>query len=76
MDERTFTSMTYGEPVAAACSNESAPWGTFQTISENAFAYSVNAPRPLTESREQRLGRLANTYPCGGHANNLSTYYQ
>lgn len=43
---------TYGEPVATASSNESVPWGIFQTRSENALAYSVKAPRPLAASRK------------------------
>lgn len=45
----------YGEPVAAACSNENVPSGIFQTISEGAVAYSVKAPRPLTVSKQKRF---------------------
>ena len=45
--------------MATACSNESVPWGIFQTRSDGALAYSAKPPRPLALSRENGLGRSA-----------------
>ena len=41
---------TYGTPVVTASSKENVPSGIFHTRSENAFAYSENAPRSVDVS--------------------------
>jgi len=46
-------SMAYGIPVAATSSKEYVPSGTFQIMSEYAFAYSAKAPRPLVIPTDQ-----------------------
>ena len=60
--------------MATACSNEIVPGGIFQVRSENALTYSENAPRPLTESEQNKYSQSKKAYTWGsGIARVLTT---